>query len=79
MILTFERVFMPAMVEIRQRGGIDLIICKCFATVSVVGAPMFGISTSLTLLSNKGFDAMIFILSRLQILMRIFISGSDWL
>ena len=64
---------MPHIVDIKHRGGIERISCRCLATVSVVGASMEGMSISRTLPSTIGFEAIIFILSRLAIETRIFI------
>lgn len=67
---------MPVMVEMRQRGGIDLISYKCLATLSVVGVSIDGMSMSRTRASSRGFEAITFILSRLQMETRIFFSAS---
>ena len=64
---------MPHIVDIKHRGGMERISCRCLATVSVVGASMEGMSTSRTRPSKIGFEAITFILSRFAMETRIFI------
>ena len=66
---------MPTIVEIRQRGGSERINCKCFATMSVVGVEIMGMSMSRTWLPKIGLEAIRFIWRRLQRATRIFRSG----
>ena len=56
--------FMPTIVEMMQRGGIDLISCKCFDTGSEISF-MLSILISFTFPSSIGLETMTFICSRL--------------
>jgi len=67
---------MPAMVEMRHLGGIDLTNCKCLEQGLVI-LLREGISTSTHCPPRRGFEAIMFILSRLQIDTNIFRSFSS--
>lgn len=73
----FSIFFIPTRVLMRHLGGIDLINCKCFATLSLI-LVIDWICTSLTLPSRIGLLAITFIFSMLQRDTRILYSVYFW-